>query len=104
MEGILKVTPEKLIQASGEFASTGKTINSLTQEMTTIINGLKSIWQGDAATGYGNKFNGLQDDIEKMNRMIQEHVTDLNEMAREYQSAETANTEESSRLLTEVIV
>ncbi|MDO5574790.1 MAG: WXG100 family type VII secretion target [bacterium] len=104
MEGILKVTPEKLIQASTEFSSTGKTISSLTQEITTIMNGLKSIWQGDAATGYGNKFNGLQDDIEKINRMIQEHVTDLNEMAREYQSAETANTEESSRLLTEVIV
>lgn len=104
MEGILKVTPEKLIQASTEFSSTGKTISALTQEMTTIMNGLKSIWQGDAATGYGNKFHGLQDDIEKINRMIQEHVTDLNEMAREYQSAETANTEESSRLLTEVIV
>ncbi len=104
MEGILKVTPEKLIQASTEFSSTGKTIASLTQEMTTIINGLKSIWQGDAATGYSNKFNGLQDDIEKINKMIQEHVTDLNEMAREYQSAEATNTEESSRLLTEVIV
>lgn len=104
MEGILKVTPEKLIQASTEFSATGKTISTLTQEMTTIINGLKTIWQGDAATTYGNKFNGLQDDIEKINRMIQEHVTDLNEMAGEYQSAETANVDEGARLLTEVIV
>ncbi len=104
MEGILKVTPEKLIQASSEFSSTGKTISSLTQEMTTIINGLKSIWQGDAASGYNQRFQGLQDDIEKINKMIQEHVTDLNEMAREYQSAEASNIEESSRLLTEVIV
>jgi len=104
MEGILKVTPEKLIQASEEFSSTGKTISSLTQEMTTIINGLKSIWQGDASTAYSNKFNGLQDDIEKINRMIQEHVTDLNEMAREYQTAEAVNMDESSKLLTEVIV
>ncbi|HKM22538.1 MAG TPA: WXG100 family type VII secretion target [Lachnospiraceae bacterium] len=104
MEGILKVTPEKLIQASTEFSSTGKTISTLTQEMTTIINGLKTIWQGDASTTYGTKFNGLQDDIEKINRMIQEHVTDLNEMAREYQSAETANVDEGAKLLTEVIV
>ena len=29
-----------------------------------------------------------QDDMEKINRMIQEHVTDLNEIAREYQTAE----------------
>lgn len=104
MEGILKVTPEKLIQASTEFSATGKTISTLTQEMTTIINGLKMIWQGDAATTYGTKFGGLQDDIEKINRMIQEHVTDLNEMAREYKGAETANVDEGAKLLTEVIV
>ena len=31
--GFLKVTPEKLVAASGEFSATGKTIRSLTQEM-----------------------------------------------------------------------
>ena len=41
MEGILKVTPEKLIQASNEFSQTGKTISSLTSEMMSIVNGLK---------------------------------------------------------------
>jgi len=103
MEGILKVTPEKLIQASNEFGTTGKAISALTQEMTGIVNGLKSIWQGEAASSYGNKFSGLQDDIEKINRIIQEHVTDLNEMAREYQNAENAGIEESSRLMTEIV-
>ncbi len=103
MEGILKVTPEKLIQAANEFGTTGKAISILTQEMTDIVNGLKSIWQGEAASSYGTKFLGLQDDIEKINRIIQEHVTDLNEMAGEYQNAEDAGIEESSRLLTEIV-
>lgn len=103
MEGILKVTPEKLNSTASEFSSTGKTISGLTQEMMTIVNGMKSVWQGEASTSYGAKFSGLQDDIEKMNRMIQEHVTDLTEMAAQYTAAEQANVEISSRLSSDVI-
>ncbi|MBQ8970457.1 MAG: WXG100 family type VII secretion target [Lachnospiraceae bacterium] len=103
MEGILKVTPEKLIQASNEFSQTGKTISSLTSEMLSIVNGLKSIWQGEAAESYSSRFASLQDDIEKINRIIQEHVSDLNEMAREYQNAENASLEASSSLMSDIV-
>jgi WXG100 family type VII secretion target len=101
--GVLKVTPEKLIAASGEFSSTGKNIRAITQEMLEIVNSLKSVWMGEAATGYGSKFAQLQDDMEKINRMIQEHVTDLNEIAREYKTAEEASTEQSAGLNTDVV-
>lgn len=100
---IIKVTPEKLIETANEFSQSGKTINSLTTEMMGIVNGLKSIWQGSAATGYTNKFNSLQDDIDRINRIIQAHVSDLNEIARTYQQAEDQSIEESSRLMSEVL-
>ncbi|MCR4740044.1 MAG: WXG100 family type VII secretion target [Lachnospiraceae bacterium] len=103
MEGMLKVTPEKLLQASGEFSQTGKTISSLTAEMISIVNSLKSVWQGEAANSYNARFNSLQDDIEKINRIIQEHVNDLNEMAREYQNAENAGIEAGSVLASEAV-
>ncbi|MCR5421860.1 MAG: WXG100 family type VII secretion target [Lachnospiraceae bacterium] len=101
--GILKVTPEKLVEASTEFSTTGKTIRSLTQEMNEIINSLKSVWMGEAASGYAAKFAELSDDIERINRMIQEHVSDLLEISREYQTAEDSNTEQSQSLVTEVV-
>ena len=103
MEGILKVTPEKLIQASNEFSQTGKTISSLTSEMMSIVNGLKSIWQGEAANSYNSRFTSLQDDIDKINRIIQEHVNDLNEMAREYQNSENASLAAGSSLISDVV-
>ena len=103
MEGILKVTPEKLIQASNEFSQTGKTIRSLTSEMLSIVNGLKSIWQGEAAESYSSRFSSLQDDIEKIGRIIDEHVNDMNEMAREYQNAESASLEASSSLMSDIV-
>ena len=103
MTGLLKVTPEKLIAASNEFSTVGKTVRSLTQEMNDIVSSLKSVWMGEAATGYGSKFAELSDDIEKINRMIQEHVTDLNNMAREYQTAEDTNTEQAAALKTDIV-
>lgn len=101
--GMIKVTPEKLIQTANEFSASGKTISSLTKEMMNIVNGLKSVWQGSAASAYAGKFNSLSDDIEKINRIVEEHVSDLTEMARTYQAAEDASTQESEKLLSEVI-
>ena len=103
MDGILKVTPETLRGTATEFQGTGSQVRSLTQNMISLINSMKSIWQGEAANAYSTKFNSLQDDMEKMNRMINEHVKDLNEMAQRYQDAEQKNTEDSNALRGDVI-
>ena len=63
--GIHKLTPEKLVSASTEFGATGRTIRSLTQEMKDIVDSLKSVWMGEAASGYGTKFAELSDDIRR---------------------------------------
>lgn len=104
MEGILKVTPEKLIQTSGEFAATGNQIRNLTGEMMAQVHGMKGIWQGEAASAYGNKFQSLQTDMDRLYRMIQEHVKDLQEMAAEYQRAEAGNTQQGGSLNNNVVV
>lgn len=104
MEGYLKVTPEQLMKTAGEFSTAGEQIRSLTAEMMNIVNGLKAVWQGEAAESYSAKFTGLSDDIERMNRMIREHVSDLNEMAANYRTAEEASTESSAALLQDVIL
>lgn len=104
MDGILNVTPEQLISTAGEFSGYGSTIQQLTSEMMNKVTSLSSVWQGEAATLYLNKFNGLQDDIQLMIRMVQEHSTDLQEMASVYQAAETQNTDDFGSLSSDVIV
>lgn len=103
MEALLKVTPEKLIETANEFQSTGQMISSITSEMTSIVDSMKSIWQGEAATGFANRFDALKDDIEKIHSMIKEHVNDLNEMAHEYEAAEKESIEQGNTLATEVV-
>ncbi len=103
MEGILKVTPEKLIQSSGEFATAGGQMKNLTGEMMSQVQSLKSIWQGEASTAYSTKFQSLQTDMDKLHRMVQEHAADLQEMASQYQSAEAGNAEQGNGLHANII-
>lgn len=104
MEGMLKVTPEKLLQASGEFSSTGNQMKNLTGEMMSLIQGLKGIWEGEAAIAYGNKFSSLQTDMDKLYRMVQEHAGDLQEMASHYQQAESGNADKGSSLNSNIVI
>lgn len=88
MNGILKVTPSELKAKSGEFETIRGAIWNLIQEMNNKVNGLNATWTGGAAEAYRTSYAGLKDDMERLNRMIREHVTDLVEMADLYAQAE----------------
>lgn len=104
MDGILKVTPEKLIQASGEFSTVGGQMKNLTAEMMAKVQGMKNMWQGEAAGVYSSKFHSLQSDMDRLYRMVQEHASDLQEMAVSYQNAEAGNMEHGNSLHADIIV
>lgn len=105
MNGTLKVDTAKLTSTASSFQSTGNNVRNLTNSMTATVKALTGqVWSGDAATKYTSQFNGLQDDINRILNMINEHVTDLQEMARAYEQAESANTTAASALSSDVIV
>ena len=105
MLGTLKVEPDKLKSTAASFQATGNQIKSLTDQMTSVVEGLSAnVWTGEAAATYIKKFQGLQDDIAKMIRMVNEHVTDLNEMASQYEQAEAEVIAKVNNLSSDVIV
>ena len=104
MTGTLRVTPEKLISTAQSFSSSAGTVQNLTSNMLSIVDSLNSTWAGEAATAYYTKAHGLQESINKMIRMINEHSTDLQAMAQAYQEAERTNQENATALKTDIIV
>jgi len=104
MQGTLKVTPEKLISASGQFESKASELKNITNNMLNLANKLNSYWEGDAHTKYTTTFRKLQDDMNRMYKMIKEHSDDLKEMANIYRTAESENVQEASKLSGDVIV
>ena len=103
MAGQIKVDTAKLKATAGEFSNTSAQIKNATSNMVQTIGQLTgSVWSGEAASAYLNKFNGLSDEIQKIDRMIQEHVQDLNEMAAEYERKEAEAQSEASGLNSEI--
>jgi len=92
------VTPEELVRTSQEFSTCGQNVNTITQQMLEIVRSMSSTWSGEANTAYTTKFNGLDDDMQKIFKMIQEHVSDLQEIAKNFQNAENLNVETSGAL------
>ena len=103
--GFLRVSPDVLKTTAGNFGGSASKVQSLTQQMTSIVTSLSGeVWSGDAATAYVNKFNGLQDDMDRIYKMIKEHSDDLIQMAQQYSTAESTNTELANSLSSDVIV
>ena len=104
MEGIIRVSPQLLSSTASEFGTQGNSISNLTAEMLNLVAGMAASWEGEAATAYITRFRGLEDDIQRINRMVQEHSMDLQEMAQIYSEADMANAEEANALSSDVIV
>lgn len=104
MEGTTKVTTEVLRSTATEFNNAMVQIQNLTTTMVDQVNGLSAKFQGDAATAYINKFNMLQDDINKLAAMVNEHVKDLNESADNFDRAENINVESANALQGDVLI
>jgi len=103
--GYLRVDPSVLQTTASSFEATASTVTNLTEQMTSIVTSLTGqIWSGEAATAYVTKFNGLQDDMNRIYKMIKEHSDDLISFAQQYSSAESANTELANSLVSDVIV
>lgn len=105
MQGTLKVTPERLTQGAEVFKSNATNIASITTEMTNLVTGLATnVWQGEASTAFISKFKMLDDDIQKLIGMVNEHSNDLIEMANTYRSTENSNEELTDSLDIDVIL
>ena len=104
MDGLLRVVPEELVAASNEFSTKAGTVGNLTSEMMNLVVSLSGGCEGEGSTAYIGKFKNLEEDIQKIVRMIQEHSSDLNEMANRYKGGEAEVVELAQSLPGDVIV
>ena len=102
---LIKVDPSQLKSTATGFQSTGTQIKQLTGQMTQLVSTLSGqVWESAAASAYRSKFNGLNDDIQRMTKMVDEHVSDLQQMAAEYEKSESDNILDTNSLSSDVII
>lgn len=103
MTGNLLVTPEKLRETAQMFSDNGTTVKQITQEMLDIVHSIRGTWAGDASNAFQNKFDALEGSMNAIFKMIQDHASNLQEMARNYESAENTNTQATNSLPSDLI-
>lgn len=100
----LKVTPQKLRKQGQDFEKDAKQFKNITTSMFELINGINgAVWSGDAANAYKNQFKELQDDANRLYKMVIEFAKDLQEVAKQYEAAENANIATANSLAKDVI-
>ncbi|MBR3307989.1 MAG: WXG100 family type VII secretion target [Lachnospiraceae bacterium] len=104
MEAELKVTPSDLRATASEFQNIHSQMTSQIEQMKDLVKNTSSSWEGEAGNTFRNKFNELDDDMTRLKAMINEHVSDLQEMATRYEQAEQEAQQEGAGLRGNVIV
>lgn len=104
MAALINVTPEKLKSTAVSFQQTGQNVKRTTSDMLQLVRGISSsIWSGEASSSFINKFSGLEADINKMCKMIEEEAQHLTSIAQEYILAEEQNKQVAATLKNNVI-
>lgn len=98
MEANLLVTPEQLQSTAANFSAKATQVKALHDSMLDKVSKLSGSWTGSAADAYNAKFSALKGSMETIHSMIQEHVRDLNAIAEQYISAESAATAAANEL------
>lgn len=103
MATTFKVEPGQLKNMSRAYDGSRQKCVSLATEIMHIADSLKGSWQSDAATTFYGKLQGIQGDIRDINKIINEHVQDLLEIAGVYDSTDSNVKAKASGLQSDVL-
>ena len=89
MSNRILVDAAVLRRTAQQFSHTKGKIDRTTKSMAQTIDSLnRAGWTGEAAHKYNQKFHQLDDDIQRVQKKVQEHIDDLMQIAKTYEHAE----------------
>jgi WXG100 family type VII secretion target len=101
MEITLKVKPDVLVAKAGELSSEKNGVMGLMDQAKAEITSLTGTWKSEASETYQGRFRQIYKDIDNMLAIVAEYISDLNEAASIYSTAEKAATSVAEGLPTD---
>lgn len=98
------VTPDVLLQKSQQIGTEVSKLRNLFDTVQQAVNGTGAFWQGEAGNAHREAYNSREEDFSTMLARLQEHVTDLNQIAGNYLQFENEIREMEEALPDDVIV
>lgn len=75
------------------FDASANKIQNNTRAMIDLINQTTSVWEGEAQQTYTNRFNALEEDMQRIYQLCEKYHTDLKDIAALYRRMESENIE-----------
>ena len=101
---INKVTPQRLVEVSGEVDAKIRTLENALRDIDQQVRGSKKYWEGDANSAHMQTYQKKVDVINQALKRFREHTDDLRRMAGVYTQAENKATQNARALKVDQIV
>lgn len=98
-----KVETTKLLDTATRFQQSANTWNSTISQMINLVNSTGCQWCGSAADTYRRRFAQHDQDRRDIQSLINEHITDLQRIAQNYQKTESDIVGSANQLRTDVV-
>ena len=98
----LKVQPAEVKQKAAQMAVCTGQIKNTFNNIKLEVESLKLTWDSEASRAFQGKFNGLQDDIQRMFGVAEEYSEDLEAIANTYLQTESDAAAEVNKLSDDV--
>lgn len=100
----IKVSTQELQEASGQVNSSLQEMRISFSVIEQAVNRSSGYWQGEAAENHRKIYSDMKETVAEILSRIQEHVEDLQSMARTYEEGEAAVQEMAVDLPSDVII
>ena len=84
----IQVTPELLREKSNEVRNLKEENVAVIQKLTTLVNGLSEIWQGEAQSAFQTKFESMRSTFTQFEELLESYAVNLSTNADIYEQAE----------------
>ncbi len=88
----IKVDSTAMRDKATTFRTIASNISSYTDQMEQEINGMKSVWEGEAAESTVAKFAAFKESFEEKKKAIENYATFLENAAEAYDNSENSIT------------
>ena len=87
---------------ASNFDEHATAVKKVTDQMLELVESTSGVWEGEARNKYNSQFQQLSDDMNFIYEMCHEYSTDLIDIAKNYEAAETDNVATAGRLKADV--
>lgn len=82
MDGRIKMTPETMRQRAGETDKKAQSMQELINAMDKLLITLKGEWEGDAMSGYEDRYNKIKPTLKNAKELLDEIANNLRSTAK----------------------